>query len=79
MKQEPVPVVLVPVVLTGGSYPDTCKLFYTYHMQLIKDSLEYLRKLKNTMISKIIYFDGLPANLIKNAGETDFKTKNKGR
>lgn len=60
-------------------YPDTCKLFYTYHMQLIKDSLEYLRKLKNTMNSKIIYFHGLPANLIKNAGETDFKTKNKGR
>ena len=60
-------------------YPDTCKLFYTYHMQLIKDSLEYLRKLKNTMNSKIIYFHGLPANLIKNAGGTDFKTKNKGR
>ena len=60
-------------------YSDTCKLFYTYHMQLIKDSLEYLRKLKNTMNSKIIYFHGLPANLIKNAGETDFKTKNKGR
>ena len=60
-------------------YPDTCKLFYTYHMQLIKDSLEYLRKLKNTMNSKIIYFHGLPANLIKNAEETDFKTKNKGR
>ena len=48
-------------------------------MQLIKDSLEYLRKLKKTMNSKIIYFHGLPANLIKNAGETDFKTKNKGR
>ena len=31
------------------------------------------------MNSKIIYFHGLPANLIKNAGGTDFKTKNKGR
>lgn len=60
-------------------YPDTCKLFYTYHIQLIKDSLEYLRKLKTTMNSKIIYFHGLPANIIKNAGETEFKTKNKGR
>lgn len=60
-------------------FPDTCKLFYTYHMKLISDSLEYLRKLKTTMKSQIIYFHGLPANLIKNAGETDFKTKNKGR
>lgn len=60
-------------------YPDTCKLFYTYHIQLIKDSLEYLRKLKTTMNSKIIYFHGLPANIIKNAGETDFKTQNRGR
>lgn len=60
-------------------FPDTCKLFYTYHMQLINDSLEYLRKLKTTMNSKIIYFHGLPADLIKDAGETDFKTKNKGR
>ena len=60
-------------------FPNTSKLFYTYHIQLINDSLEYLRKLKTEMNSKIIYFHGLPANLIKNAGETDFKTKKKGR
>lgn len=60
-------------------FPNTSKLFYTYHIQLINDSLEYLRNLKTEMNSKIIYFHRLPANLIKNAGETDFKTKNKGR
>ncbi len=60
-------------------FPNTCKLFYTYHIKLINESLEYLRKLKTKMNSKIIYFHGLPANLFKKAGETDFKTKNKGR
>lgn len=60
-------------------FPDTSKLFYTYINELIKDSLEYLFKLKVILKSKIIYFNGLPANLMKNAGETNFKIKNKGR
>ena len=60
-------------------YPETSKLFYTYHIQLIMDSLEYLRRLKTEMNTKIIYFHGLPANFIKSPGETEFKTKSKGR
>lgn len=53
--------------------------FYGYLRELIRDSLEYLRLLIETMDDKIVYFSGLPANVIKNAANTDFKTKNKGR
>ena len=53
--------------------------FYEYFKQLIKDSLEYLSKLISLIDDQIVYFSGLPANLIKNVAITDFKTKNKGR
>ena len=59
--------------------PKTCDLFYSFLKELINNSLEYLHLLKAVMNSKIIYFHGLPANLMINAGETEFKTKNKGR
>lgn len=60
-------------------YPDTSKLFYNYINDLIKNSLDYLCELKTILRSKIIYFSGLPANLMKSAGETDFRVKKKGR
>lgn len=60
-------------------FPDTSKLFYMYLQNLIHDSMSYLSLLIDTMRDKIEYFHGLPANLLKSAGETDFKTKNKGR
>lgn len=60
-------------------FPDTSNLFYMYLQNLIRDSMLYLNLLIGTMRNKIEYFHGLPANLIKSAGETDFKTKNKGR
>ena len=60
-------------------FPDTSKLFYMYLQNLIRDSMLYLNLLIGTMRNKIEYFHGLPANLIKGAGKTDFKTKNKGR
>lgn len=60
-------------------FPDTRKLFYKYLQNLIHDSMSYLNCLIGIMRNKIEYFHGLPANLIKSAGETDFKTPNKGR
>lgn len=60
-------------------FPGTSKLFYLYLQNLIRDSMSYLSLLIDTMRDKIEYFHGLPANLLKSAGETDFKTKNKGR
>lgn len=58
---------------------ETCNEFYTYMIKLIKNSLKYLDKLKNKINSQIIYFDGSPANLIKEAAATNFETKKKGR
>lgn len=57
----------------------TCKTFYEYLQNLIVDSIKYLSLVKEIINSKIFYFHGTPANLIKKASETDFVTKNKGR
>ena len=41
--------------------------------------MAFINALISIIDDKIEYFAGLPANLIKNAGETDFAVKSKGR
>lgn len=61
------------------SVPHTCQVFYEYLNNLIINSIKYLSFVIEKINSPITYFHVIPLNLIKSAGETDFKTKNKGR
>lgn len=56
-------------------FPDTSKLFYMYIQELIKDSLEYLDLFMALLNSRIVYYPGIPANILMKASETDFDIK----
>lgn len=59
--------------------PATSKKFREYMVTLVNDSMEFLRKFTSLLNSKLEYFAGNPENLYKEAGETDFRLKKKGR
>ena len=59
--------------------PYYAKLFFEYLYQMVDESLRYLSLLMTTTDERIKYFTGLPEDIMKAAGATDFKLKGKGR
>ena len=59
--------------------PHEANKFFEYLYRTADESLLYLGKLITGFDYKIKYFRGLPVDLMKKAGETEFKLKAKGR
>lgn len=59
--------------------PFYAQIFFEYLFQTIDESIEFLQLLTSTFDSQIIYFTGIPLDIMKTAGETNFKLKSKGR
>lgn len=59
--------------------PYYAEMFFEYLYQTVEESLRYLNILMSTTDIKIKYFTGLPEDLMRTAGKTNFKLKAKGR
>ena len=59
--------------------PYYAEMFFEYLYQTVEESLRYLNILMSTTDIKIKYFTGLPEDLMRSAGKTNFKLKAKRR
>ena len=59
--------------------PYYAEMFFEYLYQTVEESLHYLSMLIPIIDLKIRYFTGLPEDLMRAAGETNFKLKARGR